>query len=260
MNQTAYNTPGTDPYLEPERTSLAAIMGFIFSLVGCCLGVTALLGAPLSIIGMINVGRSNGRLGGRGLAVAGLLISLLNLAVWGGCVGAMFVGLGQVPKMVFEPMDTFFAAMKDGDFDAARAVLGPPASNATDEELTAFYTAYTTTLGDFTGRPAGLGEYFSSFAEFGPWGSVMGGRQNAIPVLVEFESGKGMVIWQMPQGGPGGPTEIIIFDGALNEYTLPMQPGWESADTSSAPAEEAGSTDEAAPGEEPSEDPDAPAP
>lgn len=259
MNQTAYNTPGTDPYLEPERTSLAAIMGFIFSLVGCCLGVTALLGAPLSIIGMINIGRSNGRLGGRGLAVAGLLISLLNLAVWGGCVGAAFIGLGQVPKMVFEPMDTFFAAMKDGDFDAARSVFGPPASNATDEELTAFYTAYTTTLGDYTSRPAGLGEYFGSFAEFGPWGSVISGRQNAIPVLVEFESGKGMVVWQMSPGG-GAPSEIIIFDGALNEYTLPMQPGWDSADTSEAPAEQPGSTEGAVPDEEPTEEPATPAP
>jgi hypothetical protein len=230
MRDMAYDP--TTVYPEPERTSLAAILGFIFSLGGCCVGIPALLGLPLSIFALIGIGRSNGRVGGRGLAIAGLILSLLGIAAWGSCLGSVFVGLGQVEKTVFKPMDTFFTALESGDFDTARSVLAPPARQATDEELLAFHAAYSANLGNFVRRPAGVGEYAASFPQFGPFQSVISGRANAVPVLAEFQSAQGMIIWQMdPVSGTAA--EIFIYDGALNEYSLPLQPPRPTTDTSS---------------------------
>ena len=74
-------------YHEPERTSIAAILGLVLSCIGCCGGVTAILGVFLSIFGIVGVSRSKGRVGGMGFAIAGLLIGILMLALWGGMLG-----------------------------------------------------------------------------------------------------------------------------------------------------------------------------
>ncbi len=234
MRDMAYDP--TVVYPESERTSLAAILGFIFSLGGCCFGLTALLGLPLSIFALLTIGRSNGRIGGRGLAIAGLVLGLLNIAAWGSCLGSGFALVGQVEKTVFRPMDTFFASLESGDFDTARSVLAPPARLATDDELRAFHAAYSASLGDFVRRPVGLGEYAATFPDFGPFQSVISGRQNAVPILAEFQSGKNMIVWQIDPVS-GHAAEIFIYDGALNEFSLParLQPTAPTTDTSSQP-------------------------
>lgn len=247
MRDMAYEPPVVYP--EPERTSLAAILGFIFSLGGCCLfGLTALIGLPLSIFALIGIGRSNGRVGGRGLAIAGLILGLLSIAAWGSCAGSIIGGLGQVEKIAFKPIETFFTSLESGDYDTARSVLAPPARQATDAELQAFHAAYSASLGNFVRRPASLKEYITSFLDFGPFQSVIGGRQSAIPVLVEFQSGTNMVVWQIDSVSSQA-SHVFIYDGALNEYALPasaafippttpvpLQPTAPTTDTSSQPS------------------------
>lgn len=67
------------------RTSGMAIAGFILSFV------CGLLGLIFSILGYNEVKRSNGMVGGGGLALAGIIISSLQLVgwVWFGVVGAI---------------------------------------------------------------------------------------------------------------------------------------------------------------------------
>lgn len=63
----------------PQPWSASAIAGFVLSLVGC-LGVTALAGLILGVVGIVKT--SNGRRQGRGLAIAALPISLATGAVF----------------------------------------------------------------------------------------------------------------------------------------------------------------------------------
>ncbi|HEY3377726.1 MAG TPA: DUF4190 domain-containing protein, partial [Armatimonadota bacterium] len=68
------------PPATPARTSgfaIAALVLGIFSLIS--FGSTALLGVIFGIIGIVQTGRSQGRLTGNGMAIAGLSISALAL-------------------------------------------------------------------------------------------------------------------------------------------------------------------------------------
>lgn len=230
MEQHAFQTPGIDPYLEPERTSIAAILGFIFSIVGCCGGVTALVGVPLSVGAMVNVSRSGGRVGGRGLAIAGLLIGLLNLAVWGGCSGAVLFGIGQLRTQIADPTARMLTSLQDGQLDAARANLIAPAADVSDAELIAFREAYRSTLGDFQSIPSGKLEFVTAYFQLGPIMQSAQGRQDTVPIPATFQGGPALILVHIDQR-TAGITEIAVIDTAGNEYTLPMQPGWQSADT-----------------------------
>ena len=87
-------------YHEPERTSIAAILGLVLSCIGCCGGVTAIFGIFLSIFGIVGVSRSQGRVGGMGFAIAGVFIGILMLALWGGVIGAGVYGRGQRERSI----------------------------------------------------------------------------------------------------------------------------------------------------------------
>ena len=235
MRDMAYDPPGDDPFgtgahLETERTSLAAILGFVFSLGGCCFGVTALLGLPLSVFALLTIGKSGGRLGGRGLAITGLILSVLNLAAWGSCLGGGVGMVNMLDRQVFVPVESVFEQAEAGDFDAARAGLASPASGVSDAEMAAFLDAYRSTLGDYRDRPRGFGGYVGSMSDWGPWSSVLSNPgQNVVPALFTFERGDALVLIYIDQS-TGQPSSIAVYDAALNEYTLPMQPGWETAD------------------------------
>jgi hypothetical protein len=79
-----------------KRTNGMAITGFVFSLLGlvcCSCGVFPALGLIFSIVGLIQTNRDP-RQDGRGLAVAGIIISLLVL-FWAIVVVMMFAGISQ---------------------------------------------------------------------------------------------------------------------------------------------------------------------
>lgn len=231
MRDMAYDTPGMEVYPEPERTSLASIFGLIFSLVGCCVGVTALLGVPLSIAGLVSASRSRSRIGGRGLAIAGLIIGLLNLALWGSCLGGGMFSWRFVENNTLDPTERFFVSLQQDQLDAARANLASPAADATDEELRAFREAYRSTLGDFVSRPRGLREYIQSMARMGPWQTVApqpGGQM--MPVVATFTTGDALLIIDM-SAQTAAPSALTVYDTNLNAYALPVQAAAPRADS-----------------------------
>jgi hypothetical protein len=69
------------------RTSGMAIAGFVLSFLGCL----AILGLIFSIIGHNEIKQSNGQVKGEGLALAGIIISIVMLVmcVLFGVIGAM---------------------------------------------------------------------------------------------------------------------------------------------------------------------------
>lgn len=67
--------PGAPPQHGPTRTSGMAIAGFVLSFF------CGLLGLIFSIIGLNEVKRSNGTVGGGGLATAGIVISIVGMVI-----------------------------------------------------------------------------------------------------------------------------------------------------------------------------------
>lgn len=231
MRDMAYDSSGGPAvYPEPERTSLAAILGFLLSLGGCCFGVTALLGLPMSILGAFNIGRSNGRLGGRALAVAGIVLGLMNLAVWGGCLGVIFTGVAGMEKQVLDPAGRTFLMLDQGQFDGARASMVSPGADLTDAELAAFTAAYQSTLGEFVSRPQGATNWLRSLTGLGPWESVMQSvgfgpgtqgtqGESVIPAIFTFQQGDALVLISIdPQLGQI--RTLTVYDDQLNEYEM----------------------------------------
>lgn len=241
---------GHDVYPEPERTSLAAIFGFILSLGGCIAGLTAILGVPLSIMGIIASSRSRGRVGGKGFAVAGLIIGLLNLSLWGGCLGAAYFGTGAALTQFGGSTSRMLTSLQDADFDAARANLLAPAADAGDAEMLAFRAAYQASLGDFQSLPAGTIEYAKGFAELGPLMNSMSGQQNVFPFPATFDSGPALILIQFDPNA-SGINRITIIDLNGDEYTLPMPAGWDSQNTDTDTADTQPDTAPTEPGEEP---------
>ncbi|MFP4106486.1 MAG: DUF4190 domain-containing protein [Phycisphaerae bacterium] len=76
------------------KTSGWAIASLIFSLVGpCTFGITALIGAILGFVALGRIKKSGGVVGGKGLAIAGIIIGLLVVVLMvlllaGGYMGA----------------------------------------------------------------------------------------------------------------------------------------------------------------------------
>lgn len=79
--------PGAVPAMpqmtsEPAKTSGMAIASLVCGVLGC-LGITAIVGLILGIVAQVKISRSNGRLKGSGLAIAGICVSgvMLFLAI-----------------------------------------------------------------------------------------------------------------------------------------------------------------------------------
>ncbi|MEZ6243925.1 MAG: hypothetical protein R3B57_12885 [Phycisphaerales bacterium] len=188
-------------YAEPQRTSVMAILSLVCSLI-CCIPGLGLLGALLGIASLITIGGSGGRVGGRGLAIAGVIIGILCTVVWVG----MYYGAEQIRHAWIGLAEPVMTDVESGQFDAVRAAFDPSVA-PTDEELTAFRAAYQSELGSFQRGPKGWGEIFSVFTnpQIGPQMQSYQGRQDILPLPASFDQGWSLVIFEFdPQAQPGG--------------------------------------------------------
>jgi uncharacterized membrane protein len=221
-------------YHEPERTSIAAILGLVLSCIGCCGGVTAIFGIFLSIFGIVGIARSKGRIGGMGFAIAGLLIGLLTLAMWGGILGASSFGFNWVEKNAAAPTVQVLQDIEAGNFDAARAGLGSPAADVSDEVFVAFREGYLGTLGPVVSETHGIVEMFTGYGAVGQQIQNYNGRPNHIPVPVNFDSGPGLVVIEInpnqANSGSLAPIRMFVVDTNGNEYPLPPY-DWKAPDS-----------------------------
>ena len=92
--------PGYDPYGagppsggRPETSGLA-VAGLVVGLAGFCVPILGgLVGLVLSIVALRRIGRSGGTIGGRGLAIGGIVASAITL-LYGLILATVLVGAG----------------------------------------------------------------------------------------------------------------------------------------------------------------------
>jgi len=88
------NVPPVQPALQPSaapakaKTSGLAIASLVLGIAGpCTAGLGSIIGLILGIVGLVKIGRSAGAMGGRGLAIAGIVVSGLGILIVPALVG-----------------------------------------------------------------------------------------------------------------------------------------------------------------------------
>lgn len=111
------------------KTSIAAVFSLVFGILLCLPG-SGLLAAILGVVG-ISATKNNQR-GGRGMAIAGLLLGLLGIVGWGVFGSIFYLGYSKVVKDTKPTRDQFIHALADRQVDAAQALCTADVSH---EEL-----------------------------------------------------------------------------------------------------------------------------
>lgn len=209
----------------PQRMSVMAILSLVFGIL--CVPGFGVLGLIFGAAALFAIHGSRGRLGGTGVAVAGLIVSIIACAAW------IVVGVAAMQvKTLFEqkalePVATAAAAIEKGDMAGARALFTAEANAAiTDEQIAAFRTAYQAQLGSFKSMPRGVVDLLMAYGQLGQAMQAFQGRQHMVPLPAEYDQGMAIFVVQVPssfdtgqrgQSTPGGiPARnfgVITVDG-----------------------------------------------
>lgn len=224
-----YENADVQMYQEPERTSIMAILSLVFGVGGCCFGVTSILAVPFSIVGMLGISRSKGRVGGMGLAIAGLIVGLITLALWAGLIIGGGSAWYTLMKGAANNVETVLVEIQNGNLDQARGAINVPASQISDEDLLAFQSGYSDEVGAYVSGFSGFGELISGYMAVGEQMNSFAGRNDVLPVPMRFNSGWVLVAYQIDPSGGGMntangvplPQSITIISADGDRFTLP---------------------------------------
>ncbi len=215
---------------EPDRTSVLAIMSLVCSLICCIPGLSA-IGAVLGVGSLVGIKGSRGRVGGTGLAIAGIIIGgLVTVAQIGIGLGVR-EGVGLFLRDILPQVDSVMADIEAGNDAEAIARLSPPAdTGVTPDDIARFRDAYTDRLGAYQGMPTDFGTMFEAYAGLGQsmqqFNQSTGG-QPEMPVPALFDNGWAVLIVRFdpsPASPPPGNqlpiTNLILYPASGDPITL----------------------------------------
>ncbi|MCC6970917.1 MAG: DUF4190 domain-containing protein [Phycisphaerales bacterium] len=253
----------------PQRTSILAILSLVCSLI-CLIPGTGVLAAIFGISALIGIKGSRGRVGGTGLAIAGLIVGLLFTMIWVGlAIGATKMMQGFTSQFT-GPMNQSIVALDTGDASRVRGMLTPEANAAiTDQHINDFRAAYQAELGSFKGVPTDMIEFFSAYGTVAPMMQNLQGRQNLMPVPGNFDKGAALLVLVMdntrqPTQGPDGNinfpiSNIVIYTASGKKFSIaPFADGLNSgapSDPALPPPPETPAAPADAPAEKPADPP-----
>lgn len=248
---TMYVQPGdTGAMASPPRTSILAIFALIVAILGfliCWLPIGGLIiGAFtvfLSIGAFVAISSSNGRKKGKGLAITGFSLGLVNVVLGIGCV----IGMGMGGKMIQNYSKTLEAA-QTGDVDTFNTYT---TSNAqvTKDELAAFVSSYQPAMGNLKDAPPSFMQVFKG--AFGAPAAMeeitslqqahRGQPLQLLPVLWNFDKGEGIVILVMDPASKGQTAamgqieDMVIIDKSSNTVVTRLSDVLSAAPSTPAP-------------------------
>jgi hypothetical protein len=222
MSQNPYAQPaGYDVPPEAARTSVMAVLSLVCSLI-CIVPGLALLGIILAIASLSSIGSSRGRLGGKGLAISGLVIGIIVLALQ--C--AAYVGWkklnSQFGSAFVGPVSAVMTSIEQKDYQKARTQMNSPGAAAiTDAQFDTFRDAYQGKLGTYQSMPDSFMKWVQAIVAAGPLMKSQGGTQpGLIPMPATFAKGTGIVWVLIDQRGkppvPGQWVPPVLNIGILD--------------------------------------------
>jgi len=206
----AESTAGADVFPEAERTSVMAILSLVCSLI-CCIPGLGILGSLLGVFALIGIGGSRGRVGGKGLAISGIIIGILMTVIW---IGA-FIGFNQFYAISMGRVGGAIAEVEAGDYAAARGFFDANLGTIDDSQIDAFRAAYQSELGSFVETPDSLFSWFGSLFDpaIGPQIQQHQGQGNVIPTAATFDQGTVLLIGELDQTAQTG--NLVVFSDFL---------------------------------------------
>jgi hypothetical protein len=245
----------SDGIVVPARTSILAVSSLVFSLV-CCIPGTGAIAAALGGGALVQIGRSEGRLTGKALAIVGLVLGMITSVIWiGGALGASAMWNGL--RMAVEPA---IASVQSSDVTKVKSLLTTQAAAAAgDAQIHKFSAEVNDKLGKFQGITASLIDvvsFYSSLSSIMPaeyLQEMQLGKSAFLPIPIDFEKGKAVIYFKLPAGNqssaqsgsfagmftniiivlPDG-TRLVMLDEAAAGANAPTKPGAPPAD---APAD-----------------------
>ena len=111
---------GQQPYGVPAggRSNGAAIASLVLGLLGCVPLITGVFAVVLGIVGIRKT--RDPQVGGKGMAIAGLILGVLSIGLWGVFGGAMYLAYAK-SKPARAVARSFAADLSAGNVDAAQA-------------------------------------------------------------------------------------------------------------------------------------------
>lgn len=186
----------------------ACLLSFILSMaVDPMLGAIALplpllsLGAVvLSALALRAIGRSEGRVKGRKLALIGLFLGLMLAVIQGAMSGAALASYLPIRRKIVPLAQEVAAAVSRGDLPAARSSMAPAVSQVlSDDRISGFFTGLEASQGDFVRAEFSIDSWIRSRGRIV---SAMGGRSTPATQPSEFPK----------------PVELVYARGRLNAY------------------------------------------
>lgn len=195
--------------------AIAALVVAILGFVACIIPGLAGLGALLGVAALVIISQSDGRVGGRGLAIAAIVLGLLMTIFQIGLAIGIRQTMSKANTAFFEPLAGIMTEAEKKDLAKVQTYFTKPAGDRiTQAHVDAFADDVHAELGAFKGVPQGMFPLFSAYSQLGPIMQQFQGRSGSgdvIPVPVEFEKGLALLAVQVDQSGTSPPPAGIMI-------------------------------------------------
>jgi len=213
-----------DGPVSASRTSVLAVSSLATSLL-CCIPFLGVISIVLGASSLLLIGRSNGRLTGRGAAIAGLIVGIMTAVIWGAVgAGVLQAQRFYVTQMV-PPAETVFGSVATRDVASLRTTLNHDATNdLNDARIEAFMAAYEREFGGYVGIATDWDTLIDSFVQTFSNSQNQGGGNvqinNATPVPVgvigQDKTRVAFIVYEESSLGGGQPyiaDIMVLLDG-----------------------------------------------
>lgn len=219
-----------DDMLVEKKVSVTAIIALVVAVLGlivCVAPGLAGLGALLGVAALVVISQNAGRIGGRGLAIAAIVIGLLMTILQVGAIIGIRQVSSQLQTAFVGPVAGMMTAAENKDLATLRGVMTAGGSaRLTQPHVDAFRDGYAAELGAFKGVPTGWFNLIKSYQSLGPLMQRFQGANDIVPVPGEFENGVALIALQLDSSGAPGKglpfplinVKVIVSSG--NSWTL----------------------------------------
>jgi hypothetical protein len=221
----------------PSRVSGLAIASLVFGIL-CCIPFFGIIAMILGGSAMIVISRSEGRLGGRGLAIAGMVLGLLGTLFTAFAGFATLQGVAQI-----QSLSGSYSYVEQKDYARFRTLMTPSASQkVTDQQIDEFQQKVEGVWGKSLGPTKGLGDIISSYMDAvqqaGSSSPTLRGQ--ILPVPMKFDKGTALAFFEInprqtnTRNNPGI-ENIVVLDPSGGPIWL-IPPAGSAPSTPPAPA------------------------